>query len=99
MSKKINAALKDLVKALAKHAEAAGTTSPSVKRVERASARVTAAANAYAEAVFAKSGLENPFVDIPGSGLEQATLASLTAERDSLARTVSENAKPIRKAS
>ncbi|MCY7412728.1 MAG: hypothetical protein LH471_06795, partial [Salinibacterium sp.] len=54
------------------------------KKAQRASAKVAAAAGAYAEAVHVKSGLSTPFSDTPNPGLEKSTLASLTAERDSL---------------
>lgn len=88
MSKKIDAALKDLKKALNKHAEAVGGRTVSLKKSQRASARVAAAATAYAEAVHAKSGLGNPFADVLEPGLEATTLASLSAERDKLAKSL-----------
>ena len=84
MSKKIDAALKDLKKALNKHADAVGGGAVSLKKAQRASAKVAAAATAYAEAVHAKSGLGNPFDDMVQPGLESSTLASLAAERDAL---------------
>jgi hypothetical protein len=87
MSKKIDAALKDLKKALNKHAAAAGGA-VSLKKSQRASARVASAATAYAEAVFAKSGLANPFDDMVQPGLEDTTLASLAAERDAIAENL-----------
>ncbi|MGV8876954.1 MAG: hypothetical protein ACOH1K_05545 [Rhodoglobus sp.] len=82
MSKKIDAALKDLKKALNKHAEAVGTKPISVKHAQRASAKVAAAASAYAEIVHAKSGMENPFDNMLQPALDSGTLASLAAERD-----------------
>jgi hypothetical protein len=88
MSKKIDAALKDLVKALRKHAVVAGDRHISLKRSQRATARVRAAASAYAAAVHARSGLGNPFDDVLDPGLDAATLASLAAERDAIARSV-----------
>jgi len=84
MSKKINAALKDLKKALNAHADAVGGSAVSMKKAQRASAKVAAAATAYAAAVHAKSGLGNPFDDMLQPGLESVTLASLAAERDAL---------------
>lgn len=85
MSKKIDAALKDLTKALNKHADIVGASAVSLKKAERASAKVAAAATAYAEAVHIKSGMPNPFDEMLQPGLENSTLASLAAERDKLA--------------
>ena len=84
MSKKIDAALKDLKKALNKHADAVGGPAVSLKKAQRASAKVAAAATAYAEAVHSKSGLGNPFTDMLQPGLESSTLISLAAERDAI---------------
>lgn len=84
MSKKIDAALKDLKKALNKHAEAVGGSAVSLKKAQRASAKVAAAARAYAEVVEAKSGLGSPFEELDTSGLESTTIASLSAERDKI---------------
>ena len=86
MSKKINAALKDLKKALNRHADAVGGSAVSLKKAQRAEAKVAAAANAYAEAVHAKSGMGNPFSDVLQPGLEDSTMKSLSAERDALAQ-------------
>jgi len=84
MSKKIDAALKDLKKALNKHADVVGSSAVSLKKAQRASAKVAAAATAYAEAVHSKSGMGNPFDDVLQPGLDSGTLASLAAERDSI---------------
>lgn len=70
MSKKIDAALKDLKKALNHHADVVGSGAVSLKKAQRASAKVAAAATAYAEAVHAKSGMPNPFDDMLQPGLE-----------------------------
>ena len=86
MSKKIDSALKDLKKALTKHADAVGGSAVSLKKAQRAGAKVAAAASAYAEAVHAKSGMGNPFDDMIQPGLDGGTLASLAAERDSIAK-------------
>ncbi len=86
MSKKIDSALADLTKALRKHAQAVGGDAVSLKKAQRASAKVSAAASRYAEVVLAKSGMGNPFDEMIQPGLERATLASLAAERDSIAR-------------
>jgi hypothetical protein len=88
MSKKIDAALKDLKKALDKHAAVVGARHVSLKRAQRANAKVTAAASAYAEAVHTKSNLANPFDDVLQPGLEKSTIESLAAERDSIAKNL-----------
>ena len=85
MSKKIDGALKDWVKALRKHARVAGAGAKSLKKSQRATARPAAAASAYAEVVNAKSGTENPFCDVVTPGFQEATVASFEAERDHLA--------------
>jgi len=87
MSNKIDKALKELTKALEKHARAAGSK-PSLKKSQRATARVQAAASHYAEVVNAKSGLPNPFTDMIEPGLEDSTIASLEAERDAIAKSI-----------
>jgi hypothetical protein len=86
MSKKIDSALKELKKALTKHAEAVGGSAVSLKKAQRAGAKVAAAATAYAEAVHAKSGMGNPFDDMVQPGLDGGTIASLAAERDAIAK-------------
>jgi hypothetical protein len=88
MSKKIDSALKDLVKALKKHAEVAGERHISLKRSQRATAKVRAAASAYAAAVHARSGLGNPFDDVVDPALDVETLQSLSAERDAIAQSL-----------
>lgn len=84
MSKKIDAALKDLKKALDRHADVVGGSAVSLKKSQRASAKVAAAADAYAAAVTAKSGLSSPFLDMESLG--DSTIASLEAERDEIAK-------------
>ena len=86
MSKKIDAALKRLKKALNAHADIVGGSAVSLKKAQRANAKVAAAANAYAEAVHSKSGVGNPFSEMLEPGLESTTLASLAAERDAIAK-------------
>lgn len=86
MSKKIDAALKDLKKALKKHAEVVGGSAVSLKKSQRASAKVALAADAYAAAVQAKSGLSNPFGGM--ETLDDSTRASLVAERDQIAKNL-----------
>jgi hypothetical protein len=88
MSKKIDSALKDLIKALKKHAEVASERHISLKRSQRATAKVRAAATAYAAAIHARSGLGNPFDEVIDPALDDETLQSLAAERDAIARTL-----------
>jgi hypothetical protein len=88
MSKKIDSALKDLIKALKNHADVAGARHISLKRSQRATAKVRAAATAYAAAVHARSGLANPFDEVIDPALDEETLQSLAAERDAIARTL-----------
>jgi hypothetical protein len=88
MSKKIDAALKDLLKALKKHGEVVSERHVSLKRSQRATAKLRAAAAAYATAVHAKTGLESPFSDLLDPTLDSETLDSLAAERDAIARTL-----------
>lgn len=85
MSKKIDASLKALIKALRKHAEAVGGSRVSLKKSQRAAAKLQSTASAYAAAVYAKTGLDCPFNDVTSPGLENVTLNSLLAERDALA--------------
>ncbi len=86
MSKKIDSALKDLKKALNKHAEVVGAPAVSLKKSQRASAKVAAAADAYAAAVQSKAGVDNPFTGM--ATLEESTLASLAAERDAIKKNL-----------
>lgn len=90
MSKKIDAAVKAVIKALEKHAEAVDRSPVSLKKSQRAGAKLQAAATAYAEAVYVKSGLDSPFSDVLRPGLHDSTLESLEAERDALSRQLSE---------
>ena len=84
MSKKIDAARKELSKALKKHAEIVGAHAVSLKKAQRASARVQSAAVDYAAAVHAKSGLPSPFDPVDTSGLEASMIESLKAERNAI---------------
>jgi hypothetical protein len=88
MSKKIDSALKDLIKALKKHADVADERHVSLKRSQRATAKVRAAASAYAAAVHARSGLGNPFDEVLDPALDEATLQSLADERDKIAQSL-----------
>src|ERR1700759_460993 len=88
MSKKIDSALKDLIKALKKHADVASDRHISLKRSQRATARVRAAATAYASAVHARSGLGNPFDEVIDPALDAETLQSRVAGHAAIARAV-----------
>ncbi|WP_394769967.1 hypothetical protein [Lacisediminihabitans sp.] len=88
MSKKIDATLKDLIKALENHAKVVGGRNASLKKSQRAAAKLQAAASAYSVAVYTKTGLDSPFNDVLRPGLDEATVASLEAERDALAKIV-----------
>ena len=84
MSKKIDEARKHLTKELKKHAEVVGGQAVSLKKAERAAARVAEAASAYAELVEKKTALASPFQGVEPAGLEPDSVASLEAERDKL---------------
>jgi hypothetical protein len=87
VTKKIDTALKELTKALEKHAQIVGLKPVPQKKAGRAAAELRSAATAYANLVEAKTGQRNPFIDF----LDPATIASLSHERDELAkRTVKE---------
>lgn len=90
MSKKIDASLKDLIKALRKHAEAVGGSQVSLKKAQRAGVKLQGAATDYAQEVFAKTGLDSPFSDVLRPGLEYVTVESLEAERDKLVKDAHE---------
>jgi hypothetical protein len=98
MSKKIDAALKELKKALNKHAEVVGAPTVSLKKAQRAGARVLEALENYALLVEQKSGIESPLRGIVRPGLEAATIASLTAERDRIAENLT-GPVPVQEAS
>ncbi|MBO9577535.1 MAG: hypothetical protein J7480_02035 [Microbacteriaceae bacterium] len=86
-SKLIKDARKSLEKALKEHAEIAAGSGVALKKAQRASAKLAAAAAAYADAVQAKTGLESPF--IPGNGkLDGETIKSLEAEREAIEHAV-----------
>lgn len=85
MSKKIDAARKELSKALKKHAEIVGGDAVSLKRSQRATARLLAAAESYSAIVTAKTGTPDPFAGLAKTtGLEESTLTSLKAERNKI---------------
>lgn len=85
MSKKIDASLKRLIRALAKHAKTAGDRAVSRKKLERALVNVHAAASEYAAAVEKKTGFGSSFPVIVLPALDADTLSSLEAERKVLA--------------
>jgi len=81
VSKKIDAALKTLVKALEHHGEVMGDRPLSAKKAGRATERVRQAAAEYTLVVADKTGQPNPFVDF----LDPETVRSLRGERDAIA--------------
>jgi hypothetical protein len=86
MSKKIDEARKKLVKALKKHSGVVGGSRVTMKKAERATAKLQEAAADYAAVVKAKSGLDTPFTDLPPAGLDRETISSLSAERDAISQ-------------
>ncbi|WP_085474588.1 hypothetical protein [Rathayibacter oskolensis] len=86
MSKKIDAAHRALVAALSKHAALVTDKESSQRKVERAAADLRAAATSYSALVAARTGTASPFADIADPRLDQPTIASLRAERDSIAK-------------
>ena len=85
MSKKIDAARKELSKALKKHAEVVGGGAVSLKKSQRATARLIEAAEAYSRIVTAKTGQPDPFANLSkNTGLEESTISSLKAERNAI---------------
>ncbi len=82
MSKKIDAALKDLLKALRAHAKAVGGSRVRAKDVALSNEKLRRAANAYTRAVYRKTKLDTPFSDVVRPGLEESIMKSLAAERD-----------------
>ena len=86
-SKRIRRARKELASVPKAHAELTAGSGVSLKKAQRANAKLASAAAAYAEAVQAKTGLESAFV--PGSGqLDGATISSLQTERAAIERTM-----------
>ena len=81
VSKKIDAALKSLLKALEHHGEVMSDRPVSAKRAGRATEKVRQAASAYTQVVADKTGQPNPFVDF----LDPETVQSLRGERDAIA--------------
>lgn len=91
MSKKIDAARKKLTKAIKKHAGIVGGAAVPLKKAQRAAAEIHQAALDYSALVEAKTGIESPFPNLWHDGLEPSTVASLTAERDELAKNPKKN--------
>ncbi|GAA4664124.1 hypothetical protein [Frondihabitans cladoniiphilus] len=89
MTKKIDAALKDLTKALEHHAQVVSLKPVPQKKAGRAAAELRAAATAYAAIVEKKTGQTNPFIDF----LDKATIDSLMHERDALAKKTAKEEK------
>jgi hypothetical protein len=86
MSKKIDAARKELTKAVKHLAEVVGSRAVSMKKAQRAAAEVHLAAIRYSAEVEAKTGLPSPFGEALAPGLDITTISSLAAERDAIAK-------------
>lgn len=82
MAKRIDAALKELIKALREHAVATSASPTRAKRIARANSRLQHAVDAYARAVYKRTGTDTAFSDVVRPGLEQSIFDSLAAERD-----------------
>lgn len=87
MSKKINAARDELIKAIKKHSKVVGDARVPLKKAERAAIKLQDAAVTYSKAVFDKSGLDTPFTALVSTGLDETTMNSLAAERDALTKS------------
>ena len=75
----------DLSKALMKHAEVVGGDAVWLKKSQRATARLLAAAAAYSAVVAATTGEPDLFANLSKTtGLEESTISSLTAERNAI---------------
>jgi hypothetical protein len=90
MTKKIDSALHDLVKALEKHADIVSDKKARKSKVQAAKAKVRNTASHYAAVVYAKTGAESPFSEVIDPRLDAPTVASLKAERDKLAKKLAE---------
>jgi hypothetical protein len=84
VSKKIDKALKALLKAFRNHAKVVGANRVPLKKAERATLKVQAAMSDYTAAVEAKTGLVSAFAAKPLPPLNASTLTSLQSERDAL---------------
>lgn len=88
MAKKIDTALRDLVKALDKHAALASDPKSGKSKIQRAAAKVRTSAKVYQSVIVSRTGTDSPFTDIADPRLDAPTVKSLTAERDALAAKV-----------
>lgn len=84
MAKKTRTALKELVKALEKHVDVLEDSKSNRGKRDRATAKVRAAAIAYASVLHSRTGSASPFLDIPDPRLDESTVASLKAEKEAL---------------
>jgi len=86
-SKRIKEAARELERALKKHVDVVTDSAVSMKKAQRAGARLASAAQLYSEAVQAKTGLDNPFLT-GGGRLDEEATQSLRAERNEIAKTL-----------
>jgi len=86
MTKKIDTAAKDLIKAIEKHAQLSALKPVPPKKVARAAVELRTATAAYTAVVEERTGQVNPFIDV----LDTGTVDSLLRERDRLAKKARE---------
>jgi hypothetical protein len=84
MSRRIDAALQELVAALEEHAAVLAEKPIKHGKSQRATSEVRRAAANYAAVVFAHRKIDSPFLNMPDPRLDRITTASLNAERDRL---------------
>jgi hypothetical protein len=82
MTKKIDTAARDLIRAIEKHAQLSGLKPVPPKKVARAAVELRGATAAYTAVVEERTGQVNPFIDV----LDAGTVDSLVRERDRLAK-------------
>ncbi|MCU1571783.1 MAG: hypothetical protein JWR33_2524 [Naasia sp.] len=84
MSKKVDNASRALRDAVKEHARLLSRSKTRPEKLERAAWKLRAAALAYTQLVLSRTGTTSPFVEIPDPQLEDASVSTLTAERDRL---------------
>ena len=84
MSKKVDDASRALRAAVKEHSKLLSRSKSSPAKLEKAAWKLRRAALAYTELVLTRTGTTSPFVQIPDPQLEDASVSTLTAERDRL---------------
>jgi hypothetical protein len=90
MTKKIDTAARELIKAVEKHAQLSGLKPVPPKKVARAAVELRKATAAYTAVVEERTGQVNPFID----ALDEHTVDSLLRERDKLAKKAHKTKTP-----